>query len=154
MRARSCTERYCKNQKRIPLLPPHTEEWREPPVGLEQGVAALWWNPAGDCQPLEQSPRMYQGLTAALGNTRHELKTSGSHSKVWGCSAEHLPAWIHPCWQKCQNAEHCIGELKFDMATICILLILIKWVFSVYFTWDSSEVDLLLFWVFLEKALI
>lgn len=85
---------------------------------------------------------------------RHKLRPSDSHSKVGGWQAQHLPAGIHPWWQKCQEAEHCMRELKFVMATICILLILIKWLFSAYFLWDTSEVGLLLFWVFLEKALI
>lgn len=125
-----------------------------PEAWSEQGAAALWWNPAGDSRPLEQSLCLSQGVMAVLGNARQELRTSASHSKVWGWQAEHLPAWIHPWWQKCQDAEHCMRDLKFVVATICILLILIKCVFSAYFLWDTSEVGLLWFWVFSERALI
>lgn len=125
-----------------------------PKAWWQQGVAALWSNPAGDRRPLEQSLRPCQGLLAVLGSARHELRISVSHSKVWGWQAQHLSAGIQPWWQKCQDAEHCVRELKFVVATICVLLILIKWVFSAYFLWDTSEVGLLLFWVFLEKALI
>lgn len=141
MRARSCTERYCKNQKRIPLLPPFPPHWGVEGASCGFGarggctlVKSCRWLPAFGAEPT-YVPRAH-GCSgqhkARTENIRVTQQGLGMFGRAPACMDSSLLAEMPKCRALYRRAKiwhgHYMYFINFNkVGVLCVFYLRQQW---------------------------